>query len=111
MDKVGIVLLAIVGMLAWIGLWAWVALADWSSSRHWLAQRWTVATQFGRAANERLPRLWHPEYIVRGLAAILVIFAAIFFFMGMNATDADMFATTFAPNLATECFSLAVTIF
>jgi hypothetical protein len=97
-------------MLAWIGLWVWVALADWSLSKHLLAQAWMMTVRLGRNALVPLRHYWHPEYVVRGLAAVLVVLAAIFFRMGMNANDTDKFATTFAPNLATDCLSLAITI-
>jgi hypothetical protein len=71
MIKVWIALLALVGMLAWVVLLVWIAVADWSSSSQLLERRWMMATQFGRAAHKSLHRFWHPEYIVRGIAAIL----------------------------------------
>ncbi len=107
MDKVGIALLAIVGMLAWICLWGWMALADWSSPSRLLAQRWKIAIRRGHAAYKFLRHFWHPEYIVTGLAAALVLLGIYFFNQGMYGTS--KFATTFAPNFAADCFSLAAT--
>lgn len=78
-----------------IGLLLWIALAfrvlD-PSSRPWAALR----------------RYWHPEYIVRGVALLFIALAAACFLTGWQGQS--RFADTFAPNLATDFFSLAITI-
>ena len=110
--KIWIALLAIIGMLAWIALWGWVALANWTLVSRLQTRGWTMATRLKHTTYKSMRHFWHPEYIVRGIAAVLVVLAVIFFAQGMNATDEDdqKFARNFAPNLATDCLSLAVTI-
>jgi hypothetical protein len=67
-----------------------------------------MATGLGHSAYKSLRHFWHPEYIVRSIAALLVLLGIYFFDQGMNGTR--KFATSFAPNFATDCFSLAVAI-
>lgn len=50
------------------------------------------------------------EYIVRGIAALLMVLAAIYFYWGMTATEDDKFGIIFAPHLYAEFLGLAITI-